>query len=147
MSMYKSFCVGTWIVHNAAPSSTVPRWDMRAFCQHTRKRFEPTHGDVLNLHTERSEKEAGWFSSLFLVPSLFRRSLPSYFSRSLSLLSSLSDRSSQLSVFLLSMTMTMIALANSLLDEHVRIMQEATVQVFLCKPRATWNEVGMYLCW
>ena len=21
------------------------------------------------------------------------------------------------------------------------------VQVFLCKPRATWNEVGLYLCW
>ena len=25
---------------------------MRAFCWYTRKRFEPTHGDVLNLHTE-----------------------------------------------------------------------------------------------
>ena len=25
---------------------------MRAFCQHRRKRFESTHGDVLNLHTE-----------------------------------------------------------------------------------------------
>ena len=25
----------------------------RSFCWYTRKRFEPTHGDVLNLHTER----------------------------------------------------------------------------------------------
>ena len=25
---------------------------MRAFCRHTRKRFEPTHGDVLFLHTK-----------------------------------------------------------------------------------------------
>ena len=25
--------------------------NMRAFCRHTRKRFEPTHGDVLTLHT------------------------------------------------------------------------------------------------
>ena len=29
----------------------------------------------------------------------------------------------------------------------VRIMQETTVLVFLCKPRATWNDVGLYLCW
>ena len=29
----------------------------------------------------------------------------------------------------------------------VRIMQETTVLAFLCKLRATWNEVGMYLCW
>ena len=26
-------------------------FNMRAFCRYTRKRFEPTHGDVLNLHT------------------------------------------------------------------------------------------------
>ena len=38
-------------------------------------------------------------------------------------------------------------LAHSLFGEHVRIMQESFVQVFLCKPRATLNEVGMYLCW
>ena len=38
-------------------------------------------------------------------------------------------------------------LAHSLSGEHVRIMQETIVWVFLCKPRATWNEVGLYLCW
>ena len=27
------------------------RFNMRAFCRYTHKRFEPTHGDVLNLHT------------------------------------------------------------------------------------------------
>ena len=72
---------------------------MRAFCQHARKRFEPTHGDVLNLHTGRREG-GGWgtgFSFLSLVPSLF---LSSFFflssvilflrSLSLSLLFSLS---------------------------------------------------------
>ena len=26
-------------------------------------------------------------------------------------------------------------------------MQETIVQVLRCKPRATWNEVGLYLCW
>ena len=26
-------------------------------------------------------------------------------------------------------------------------MQETTVLALLCKPRATWNEVGLYLCW
>ena len=39
------------------------------------------------------------------------------------------------------------AVAHSLLGEHVRIMQETSVQVFMCKPRATWNEVGLHLCW
>ena len=38
-------------------------------------------------------------------------------------------------------------LAHSLSGEHVRIMHETTVLVLLCKPRATWNEVGLYLCW
>ena len=37
-------------------------------------------------------------------------------------------------------------MAHSLLGEHVRIVQETFVQVFLCKPHATWNEVGLYLC-
>ena len=37
--------------------------------------------------------------------------------------------------------------AHSLLGEHVRIMQETTVYIFLCNPCATWNEVGLYLCW
>ena len=39
------------------------------------------------------------------------------------------------------------ALAHSLSGEHVRIMHETTVPAYRCKPRATWNEVGMYLCW
>ena len=39
------------------------------------------------------------------------------------------------------------ASVHSLFGEHVRIMQETTVLVQLCKPRATWNEVGLYLCW
>ena len=39
------------------------------------------------------------------------------------------------------------AVAHSLPGEHVRMMQETCVQVFLCKPRATWNDVGLYLCW
>ena len=26
-------------------------------------------------------------------------------------------------------------------------MQETIVHGFLCKPRATWNEVGLCLCW
>ena len=34
-----------------------------------------------------------------------------------------------------------------LVGEHVRIKQETTVLVELCKPRATWNEVGLHLCW
>ena len=36
-------------------------------------------------------------------------------------------------------------LAPSLLAEHVRIMQE-TVLAYLCKPRATWKEVGLHVC-
>ena len=31
---------------------------MRAFCRYTRKRIEPTHGDVLNVHTEVSSCQA-----------------------------------------------------------------------------------------
>ena len=113
---------------------------MRAFCLYTRRRFEPTHGDVLNLHTgSLSLSSPSLFLSSFLLFSL-----PSYFSRSLSLLSSLLSS--------LSATMTMItrpvgslslslckhgsdlpecqsawSVAHSLLGEHVRIMQETTV--------------------
>ena len=67
-------------------------FNMRAFCQYTRKRFEPTHGDVLNLHTMRREGvlllslSRPLFSSFFFLSSvvLFIRFL------SLSLFSSLS---------------------------------------------------------
>ena len=38
-------------------------------------------------------------------------------------------------------------LAHSLLAEHVRIMQETFVKVFVCKARAIWKEVGLCLCW
>ena len=33
-------------------------------------------------------------------------------------------------------------MAHSLFGEHVQIMQETTGLAELCKPRATWNEVG-----
>ena len=36
---------------------------MRAFRGHTRKRFEPTHGDGLNLHTEKREIPSDGFWS------------------------------------------------------------------------------------
>ena len=32
---------------------------MRAFCWHTRRRFEPSHGDVLSIHTGRREGRRG----------------------------------------------------------------------------------------
>ena len=83
---------------------------MRAFCRHTRKRLEPTHGDVSNLHTGVREGEGEGrgvsslsrpFSlSLFFLLSLFRRSLHS-FSFSFSF-------SSPSLFFSLSVTMTMI---------------------------------------
>ena len=34
---------------------------------------------------------------------------------------------------------------HSLLGEHARIIQETTVLVCLCMPRATWYEAGLYL--
>ena len=33
------------------PAKRAHVFNMRTFCRHTRKRFEPTHGDILNLHT------------------------------------------------------------------------------------------------
>ena len=72
----------------AAPAKRAHEKNMRAFCRHARKRFEPTHGDILNLHTERREggrggRRGSLFSlssllSLFLLLSPFRRSLPSF---------------------------------------------------------------------
>ena len=38
-------------------------------------------------------------------------------------------------------------LAHSLLGEHVRIIQETFVYVFLCKPRATSSEAVLYPYW
>ena len=103
-------------------------------------RFARSQGGFLNLHTASlSISLLSSFLSSFL-PFLFLRSLPSYFSRSLSLLSSLLSS--------LSSTMTMItrqvgslsvntaltclcqsawAVAHSMLAEHIRIMQETIV--------------------
>ena len=92
-------CVGSRRLHvywqNARMCSTCAR-----FARTHGGLFEPTHGDVLNLHTgDLSLSSPSLFLSSFLL-SLFLRSLPSYFSRSLSLLSSLLSS--------LSATMTMI---------------------------------------
>ena len=38
------------------PAKRAYVFNMRAFCRYKRKRFEPTHADVLNLHTERREE-------------------------------------------------------------------------------------------
>ena len=110
-----------------------------AFCRYTRI--------VLNLHTETLwtyTREASL--SLSLLSSL------------LSSLSSLSatmttndHSSSRLSLCThgsnLPECRSACTLAHSLFGEHVRITQETTVLVELCKPRATWNEVGLHLCW
>ena len=56
---------------------------MRAFCTYTRRPFEPTHGDVLNLHTGCLSLSLLSSPSLFLssfLLSLFLRSLPFSFS-------------------------------------------------------------------
>ena len=53
---------------------------MRAFCRYTRKRFEPTHGDVLNLHTWRREGRGGGVLFYISLSSLLSFSLPSSFS-------------------------------------------------------------------
>ena len=37
------------------------------------------------------------------------------------------------------------ASVHCLFDDYVRIMQETTVLAELCKPRATWNEVGLHV--
>ena len=135
---------------------------MRAFCLYPRRRFEPTHGDVLNLHTGRREGGVLFSLSSLLSSfslSLFRRSLHSFsFSfSSLSLLSSLSVTTTMITRPVGSLCVHTALTCQSvrvhgpwpisLLAEHVRIMQETTVLAYLCKPRATWNEVGLYLCW
>ena len=95
------------------PAKRAHVFNMRAFCQYTRRRFEPTHGEVLNLHTGRREGwRGGWwwwgggegvslFSlfSLSLFPSLFLSSVVLFlllsFSSLFPLLSSLSLLSQQ----------------------------------------------------
>ena len=110
-----------------------------------------------------------FLSSVVLFLLSFSRSLPSFSSFSLSLrLSSLFLSSLSSSLSSVSARMTMITrplgslcthgsdlpecqsactLAPSLFDDYVRIMQETTVLAQLCKPHATWNEVGLYVCW
>ena len=105
---------------------------MRAFSGYTRRRPERTHGGVLNLHTEGFSAFSSLFSSLFL------------FILSLALFPLLSSLSS------LSATMTMITRPVGLsLCTHGSDLPEcqSACTLALCKPRATWSEVGLYLCW
>ena len=148
--------------HPCVPAKRPHVFNMRAVCRYTRKRSEPTHGDVSNLHAKRREgrrvREGGG-SLLSLFPSLFLSSVVLFlFSLSLlsSSLSSLSNNdndhsSSRFSLYThgsdLPECQSAWTLAHSLFGEHVRIMQETTVLAELCKPRATGNEVGLYLCW
>ena len=99
----------------------------------------------------------------FFLPSLLSFSLPSFSSSfllsfsfsslfSLSLLFFLSNNDNDHSSSRLSLCthgsdlcQSACTLAHSLFGEHVRIIQETIVLVLLCKPRATWNEVGLYL--
>ena len=118
-------CAGSNRLKNASV------FNMRAFCRHTRKRFEPTHGDFLNLHGVEGGRRGFLISlsslSLSLVPFSFSAlSSPALFSS-------------------LSVTMTMIirpvgflctqssdlpecqcawASVHSLLAEHIRSMQK-----------------------
>ena len=122
--------------------------NMRAFCRHTRRRFEPTHRDVLSIHTGRREGVrggggGGGLSSL--LSSLLFSSL-------------LSFRSCRLSPLLATMTSSRalsLCAHTALTCQRVRVLvlwiipclAELVRMKKLCKPRATWNEVDMYLCW
>ena len=46
------------------PAKRAHVFNMPAFCQYTRKRFEPTHGDVFNLQTRNEEGREGSLLSL-----------------------------------------------------------------------------------
>ena len=52
--------------HPCVPAKRPHMFNMRAFCQYTRKRFERTHGDVFNLHTVKREGVKGGRGSLHL---------------------------------------------------------------------------------
>ena len=45
--------------HPCVPAKRAHVELMCAFCRHTRMRFEPTHGDVLSIHTGRRGKGGG----------------------------------------------------------------------------------------
>ena len=121
------------------------------------RRPERTHGGVLNLHTEGFSAFSSLFSSLLSSLSLVLSSLSlALFPLLSSLFFSLSNNVNDHSSSALSLgthgsnvpeCQSACTLAHSLSGEHVRIMHETTVLVLLCEPRATWNEVGLYLCW
>ena len=128
-------------------------------------RFAGTHGSVLNLHTG-----GGRTGVLSLEPSHFRGGgrgfpLPSFssfvlflFLFSFSLLSSLSNNDNDHSSSRFSLCTQRSDLpdecqcawasVHSLFCEHVHILCKKQLSWYkLCKPRATWNEVGLCLCW
>ena len=86
--------------HPCVPAKRAHVEHMRPFCRHTWMRFEPTHGDVLNLHTVKRERGGcawGGRGGGRVLFSLFLSSLLSFssvvlFLSSLSLLSSRSCR-------------------------------------------------------
>ena len=136
--------------------------NMRTFSGYTRKCPERTHGGLLN---QGFSAFSSLFSSLLsfslsLVLSSLSLSLhslslalfPSFVFSLFSLSYIVNDHSSS-ALFLgthgsdLPECQSACTLAQSLSGEHVRIMHETTVLVSLCKPHATWNEVGLYLCW
>ena len=136
----------------SVPAKRAHVFNMRACCRYTRKRFETTHGDVLNLHTERREGR-GFLLSL---TSLLSFSLPSFslpcrslhsFSFSLSSLSLSSSLLNNHSSSRFCLCQSAWTLTHSLFGEHVRFVQKTTVLAQLCKPHETLNEVGLYLCW
>ena len=101
------------------------------------------HGDVLNLHAgslSLSLSSPFFFLSSFVL-FLFSP-LPVTMTMITRSVGSLCTQSSDLPE-----CQCAWASVHSLLGEHVRIMQETTVLVKLCKPRATWNEVGLYVRW
>ena len=126
--------------------------------------FERTHGIVLNLLTKSLSCSSR--VSLSLLFSCLCPLIRLSFSLSLCLLVFFCLLSALSLLCSMTMTMMLVLLAlsvhtslscpeyqsawadvQSLLGEHVRIMKETFVWVFLCKPGATWNEEGLYLCW
>ena len=101
---------------------------MRAFCRYTRKRFEPTHGDVLNLHTGVLLSLSSSSSlSVVLFPPPLPFPLPSLCLQSALCVSFVNDNDNDRSSSWLSVHMALTcpegqsaAVAHSLLGEHVR---------------------------
>ena len=117
---------------------------MRAFCQHTRMRFEPAHGDVLSTHTgggkgrrvvvvvewgRGGERGTGVLFSLFLSSPLFLLSLPALVVSPSSLSNNDNDHSSSRALSLCAHTRT---LARSLFGRPVVEMGDVSVVVCVC---------------